>query len=65
MFCSAKMIAQEIGCTPRTVMAHVRQMELEGYHIRAKIGRPVQINRTMFMLHVFGPGWEDEKNGKD
>lgn len=59
MFVTAAMLAAEIGVTPRTIMDHVRKMEREGYHIRAKIGKPAQINRELFFRYVYGPEWED------
>lgn len=60
MFVTAAMIAAEVGVTPRTIMDHVRKMEREGYHVRAKIGRPVQINRELFMRYVYGNEWGNE-----
>ena len=62
MFVTAAMIAAEVGVTPRTIMDHVRKMEREGYHVRARIGRPVQINREMFLRYCYGPELE-EANG--
>lgn len=59
MFVTAAMLAKEIGCTPRTIADHVRKMERDGYHIRARIGRPAQINREMFLEYVYGKDWED------
>lgn len=58
MFVTAQMIASEIGCSPKTVLANVRVMEREGYQVKAKIGRPVLINRELFMQWAF-PGWEE------
>lgn len=63
MWVTATMIAKEIGVSPRTIMDHVRKMEKEGYHVKAKIGRPAQINRDIFMSYVYGSGWGD-KDGK-
>lgn len=59
MFVTAQMIASEIGCSPKTVLANVRVMEREGYRVKAKIGRPALINRELFMSWAF-PGWRDE-----
>ena len=59
MFVTAKMIASEIGCTAKTVLANVRVMEREGYQVRARIGKPALINREMFMRWAF-PGWRDD-----
>ena len=59
MFCTAQMIASEIGCSPKTVLANVRVMEREGYHVRARIGKPALINRELFLSWAF-PGWREE-----
>ena len=64
MFCTAKMIASEIGCSPKTVLANVRVMEREGYQVRAKIGKPALINRDLFMRWAF-PGWREAEHGAD
>lgn len=61
MFVTAQMIASEIGCTAKTVLANVRVMEREGYQVKAKIGRPALINRELFMKWAF-PGWRDEEH---
>lgn len=58
MYVTARMLSAEIGVSEKTIMAHVRQMEREGYMVRATIGRPVKINRERFMRKVF-PGWEE------
>ena len=59
MFVTARTIASEIGCSPKTVMANVRLMEREGYQVKAKIGRPALINRELFMRWAF-PGWGED-----
>lgn len=59
MFVTAQMLSAEIGVSPRTIMDHVRKMEREGYHVRARIGKPAQINRDIFMRYVYGEGWRD------
>ena len=61
MFVTARTIASEIGCSPKTVLANVRVMEREGYQVKAKIGRPALINRELFMKWAF-PGWRDEEH---
>lgn len=62
MFVTARTIAVEVGCSPKTVLANVRVMEREGYQVKAKIGRPALINRELFMKWAF-PGWrEDNEN---
>lgn len=61
MFVTAQMIASEIGCSAKTVLANVRVMEREGYQVKAKIGRPALINRELFMRWAF-PGWRDEEH---
>lgn len=61
MFVTALMLSKEIGCSPKTILAHVRVMEREGYQVRAKIGRPAKINRSMFMRWVYGDSWRDEE----
>jgi hypothetical protein len=53
------MIASEIGCSPKTVLANVRVMEREGYQVRARIGKPALINRELFMKWAF-PGWRED-----
>ena len=65
MFVTAKMLAAEIGVAPRTISDHVRAMERSGNYpgIRAKIGRPREINREMFLHYVYGDAWrESEKS---
>jgi hypothetical protein len=61
MFVTARTIAAEVGCSPKTVLANVRLMESEGYKVKAKIGRPALINRELFMRWAF-PGWRDEEH---
>lgn len=59
MWVTAKVLAEEIGCTEETVRAHARTMERQGYPVKAKIGRPAQFNREAFLRYVF-PGWKEE-----
>ena len=59
VFVTAQVLAARCGCSEKTVLAHVRQMEREGHHVRARIGRPVQINYNAFMAWAF-PGWKEE-----
>ena len=59
MFVTARTIAAEVGCSPKTVLANVRVMESEGYQVKAKIGRPALINRELFMKWAF-PGWRED-----
>ena len=59
MFVTARTIAAEVGCSPKTVLANVRVMERVGYQVKAKIGRPVLINRELFMKWAF-PGWRED-----
>ena len=60
MFVTAKMLAEELHVSPRTIMDHVRKIEESGQQIRTKVGRPAQINRTAFMKYCFGPYWVDK-----
>jgi hypothetical protein len=59
MWVTAKVLAQEIGCTEETIRTHARTMERQGYPVKAKIGRPAQFNREAFLRYVF-PGWKEE-----
>ena len=61
MFVTAKMLAEELHVSPRTIMDHVRKIEEGGQQIRTKVGRPAQINRTAFMRYCFGPYWMDKE----
>ncbi len=66
MFVTAAMLAAEIGVTPRTISEHVRAMERSGKYpgIRAKIGRPRQIERETFLAYCYGPKWREQVEGR-
>ena len=59
MYVTARMLASEIGVSEKTILAHVRQMERDGYRIKAAIGRPIHIHRERFLDAVM-PGWREE-----
>lgn len=59
LFVTAATIAAEIGIQPRTVLQHARALERSGVPVIARIGRPTQINRAVFMREMF-PGWREE-----
>lgn len=65
MWATARMISKEIGVSEKTVMLHANKMERDGYRVKARIGRPIKINRELFMRVMF-PGWregeEDDNN---
>ena len=61
MYVTARTLAAEIGVSEKTILAHVRQMERDGIKVKSRIGRPTQINRTIFMRELF-PGWEESEN---
>ena len=63
MYVTAKMLAAECHVSEKTILHHANQMERDGYMVKSKIGRPVQINRERFLMRVF-PGWrgEDEQD---
>ena len=59
MYVTAKMLAAECHVSEKTILQHANQMERDGYMVKAKIGRPVQIHRERFMQRCF-PGWRDD-----
>lgn len=59
MFCSVQMLAAECNVSPKTILAKANQMEREGIKVKARIGRPTQLNRAIFMRYMF-PGWREE-----
>ena len=61
MFCTAQMLAAECGVSTRTILAKAAEMEREGIRVKSRIGRPVQINRSVFMREMF-PGWKEEED---
>lgn len=64
MFVTAAMLATELGVSTKTIMAHVRKIESTGQQVRARIGKPAQINRSMFMAYVYGPDWEGANDSR-
>ena len=64
MFVTAQMLAHELGVSTKTIMAHVRKIESTGQQVRARIGKPAQINRNVFMRYCFGPDWEGANDGR-
>ena len=58
MWVSAQMLSAEIGCTTRTILCHVRQMEQDGFQVKSRVGRPIRINRERFLMRMF-PGWKE------
>lgn len=63
MWVTAKVLAVELGVSSKTIMEHVRKIESTGQQVRARIGKPAQINRDIFLEYVYGPGWRFEKGG--
>ena len=59
MYVTAKILAAECHVSEKTILRHANQMERDGYMVKSKIGRPVQINRERFLMRVF-PGWREE-----
>ena len=64
MFCTAQMLAAECGVSARTILAKAAEMEREGIKVKSRIGRPVQINRSVFMREMF-PGWREEEENHE
>ena len=62
MFVTARMLGAELGLDPRTILRHAAKLEEQGIAVKARIGKPVMINRSIFMMAVF-PGWKEEENG--
>jgi predicted DNA-binding transcriptional regulator YafY len=59
MYVTAKMLAAECHVSEKTILQHANQMERDGYMVKSRIGRPVQIHRERFMQRCF-PGWRDD-----
>ena len=59
MFVSAQILSKECNVSTKTILAKANQMEREGIKVKARIGRPTQLNRTIFMRYMF-PGWREE-----
>ena len=62
MFVSVQMLSKECNVSTKTILRHANQMERDGYMVKSKIGRPVQIHRERFLQRCF-PGWKEEENG--
>lgn len=58
MYVTAKMLAAECHVSEKTILQHANQMERDGYMVKAKIGRPMRINRESFLRRMF-PGWKE------
>ena len=61
MWVSARALAKECNVSERTIRTHVMQMEQDGFHVKSRVGRPIRINRELFLMQMF-PGW---KEGED
>jgi biotin operon repressor len=64
MFVTARVLAAECGVSEKTILQHAAQMERDGYMVKSKIGRPVQINREKFLSRCF-PGWREEEENHE
>lgn len=62
MWVTAKMLGAELGFDSRTILRHAAKLEEQGIAVKSRIGKPVMINRSIFMMAVF-PGWKEEENG--